>query len=198
MEKQFLGVDREKSQRLSTSTNFACFILNRCVFPIAAGLKMRLDLGDKETLTGYVKNLDAMRSDYIGNAVNGVENPALKRVAKDVTGKQWDEIAGQYPLPNPDIVRDVVDDALRYVSIVGTSVDVAKAVANEKAIKEASAIYATEEDSKKKAELEELCKALNRVFNGAGNFFSQYILLNNGKFTPNPKATIFKPLIYGK
>ena len=198
MSKELLGTDRLKEQKIRTSTNFSCYILNRCVFPIALGLKMHLDLKDKETLTRYVKSLKEMRADYVGNAVNGVDNPALKRVAKDVTERQWEEIAGQYPLPNPGILLDIVANAMDYVTFAGNSLENAKAIANNTAIQEASAIYATEEDSKKKTELEELCNVLNSVFNGAGDLFPQYINLDNGAFMLNPKAINFKPLIYGK
>jgi len=198
MEKQILGIDKDTEQKLRTSTNFACFCLNRCVFPIATGLKMHIDIRDKETLLRYVRSLEEMKGDYVGGAINGVENPALKRVAKDVTERQWEEIAGQYQLPNQDILLDIVDNAMDFVIVWGDSVDNAKAIANNTAIQEASVIVATEEDAKKKAELKRLCEEMNRVFNGAGEMFAQYICFDKGAFMINPKAINFKPLFNGK
>ena len=198
MNKEILGTDREKEQRLRTSTNFASFVLNSVVFPIAKELDMNLDLRDSDKLSRYIKNLDSMRADYVATAINGVENPTLKKVVVTETERQWAEIASKHPLPNPGILLDIVDDALNYVAIMGKSISEAQATANNRAIQEACVIYATEEDAKKKADLESLCETMNGVFNGAGDFFSQYILLVNGTFIPNPKATNYKPLIYGK
>ena len=198
MNKNPLGTDRLKEQKLRTSTNHACFILNRCIFPIAHEIKMHINIQDKETLLRYVLNLDAMRADYEKTAMEGVENPALKKVAEDVTGREFNRAFKNFPLPNPDIVRNIVDDAMEYVSIAGNSVHDAKALANNYAIKEASIIYATPEDDAKKAELEALCEALNRAFNGQGQSFQQYIFEDDGKFFLNPRIINFKPLIYGK
>lgn len=193
-----LGTDRFKEQKLRTSTNHACFIINRCIFPIAQEIKMHIDIQDKETLLRYVLDLDAMRADYAKTAMDGVDNPALKKIAEDVTGREFTRAIKNFPLPNPDIVRDIVDDAMEYVSIAGNSVHDAKALANNEAIKEASLIYATPEDDAKKAELNALCDALNRAFNGQGQYFQQYIFEADGVFSLNPNIINYKPLIYGK
>ena len=159
---------------------------------------MKLQLSDKETLSRYAKSLNAMKEDYIDEALSGIEKPTLQKVAREMAEAQWQEVYKNNPLPNPSIQREILADALDFVDIVGTSVGTAKAIANNNAIREASAIYATEEDAQKKAELEELCKALNSAFNGAGNYFNQYILLDGGTFVLNPRAINFKPLIYGE
>ena len=198
MEKKILRTDKTKEQELRTSTQFACLVLNRSVFPIACELGMRIDLQDKETLLRYVKNLSNMKEAYIESSVNGVDNPSLKRVAREVTEKQWKEIAQKYELPNPYIVNQIVPDALRYVVINGSFVKEAKATANNDAITEDCAIYETEQDRQKKKELEELCNLLNGIFNGQGRFLAQYIVLGeDGKFYLNPNVNNFKPLIYG-
>lgn len=44
MNKNPLGTDRLKEQKLRTSTNHACFILNRCIFPIAQEIKMYINI----------------------------------------------------------------------------------------------------------------------------------------------------------
>ncbi|MBQ2171638.1 MAG: hypothetical protein II454_00395 [Bacteroidales bacterium] len=198
MEKKILRTDKTKEQELRTSTQFACTVLNRSVFPIACELGMRIDLQDKETLQGYVKNLSSMKEAYTETAVNGVDNPALKRVAKEVTEKQWNEVAKKYELPNPYILNQIFPDTLRYVDIKGTFVQDAKAIANNDAIKEACAIYETEQDAQKKKEIHSLCDMLNSVFNGNSQLFAGYVVITNGRFYPKEGVINYKPLYNGE
>ena len=193
-----IGTDAQKQRELQTSTQHACFILNRVIFPIARELRFSFDLADAECLSRYIRSFDAMRADYVSLAVNNIGNPALERVAEEVAQKQWGEVSKKYPLPNSGIVNDIVREWSCYVTITGESVFSAHAISNTDAIIDACKVYATEEDIAKQTELRALCDSLNSVFNGNGQLFGSYISIVDGQFFLIQGVSNYKPIIYGR
>lgn len=198
MKETILGDDSQKRQEIHTSTNHACFVLNRHILPIARELQIRFVVTDSEPLTGYVRNPDKMKQDYIGAAVSRVESPYLQKIAGEATEKQWNEVASKYPLPNKYILQEILPNWKDYVEIIGGTIDNARGIANEKAISDACKIVANEQDLAKREEINNACKVLNEVFNGRGELFSGYIAIQDGAFVPLGKVYNYKPLIYGK
>lgn len=194
---EVLGKDNERLSSLQTGTQHACHLLNNVVIPICKDLTFIIDTFDTASLNRYMRNINALHSDYIGKMKEGAGNPALAIVLEKSAEELWAQAYKKHPIANPYIIEGIPEDVMGYITITGTDIYTFHARQNNPAIEKACMIYAEEEDIAKRDELKEVCEALNRCFNGNAQLFPAYIAIVQGQFAPLKNTTNYKPLIYG-
>ena len=197
MKMESLGKDEQKKQELQAGTQYACHILNNVVMPICKELSFAIDIFDKKALFDYLRNVRKLRTDYLIKMTEGANNPALAVVLKKSAEELWDNAYKKHPLANPYIVEEIPADVMDYLTITGGDVYTFHARANNPAITKACIIEATPDDIAKRDEIKDVCKALNDCFAGAGDLFTAYIAIVQGRFVPVSNVKDYKPLIYG-
>lgn len=194
---EIIGKDKERSASLRSGSQHACHLLNNVVIPICKELTFAIDTSDTATLYGYVRNLDALHSDYIDKMKDVANSPALVAVIEKSSEDLWLQASGKHRIQNPSIIGAIPEDVMDFVTITGEDIFTFRAVQNISAIEKACIIYADGEDCAKRDELKEVCKVLNRCFNGNAQLFPAYIGIVSGQFAPLKNVTNYKPLIYG-
>lgn len=198
MTMEILSQDKERAQELRTGAQFACSILNNVIFPICKELEFGFEVHDREILKRYVYDVELLHSDYLGRTMTGQEgNPALSLVLKKQAEELWGQAEQHFPIKNPYIIGDIPEEVFSMLIINGSDIYDAEARPSQSAIERACIVYADDADFTKKAELKEVCDALNKCFNGRAELFSRYIGIFRGEFTRIEGVQTYKPLIYG-
>lgn len=195
---EILCKDEQKKSALMTGAQHACHLLNNVVIPICKELTFIIDTSDTLSLGKYMRNINALHSDYIGKMKEGAGNPALAIVLEKSAEELWAQAYKKHPIANPYIINEIPLDVFDVLTITGSDIYTFHARTNNPAIAKACIIYAEEEDVSKRAELKEVCDALNRCFNGNGQLFPAYIAIVQGRFAPLKNIKNYKPLIYGE
>lgn len=194
---EVLCKDSEKKRALSTGASFACNLLNGVVVPICKELNFDIDVCDSDTLDEYLRDINALHSNYIEKMSEEASNPALIAVLKNSAETLWSAAYRKHPISNPYIISDIPKGIMEVVTITGSDIYSFHARTNHPAIEKACNIYADEEDISKREELEGVCDALNGCFNGRAHLFSSYITVAQGRFVPVERVSNYKVLING-
>ena len=195
---EILCKDEQKKSALMTGAQHACHLLNNVVVPICRELSFSIDTFDTATLDRYMRAIEALHSDYINKMREGAINPALAIVLEKSAEELWAQACKKHPIANPYIINEIPLEVFEVLTITGSDIYTFHARTNNPAIEKACIIYAEEEDVSKRAELKEVCDALNRCFNGNGQLFPAYIAIVQGRFAPLKNIKDYKPLIYGE
>ncbi|MBO4923393.1 MAG: hypothetical protein J5382_04620 [Bacteroidales bacterium] len=195
---EVLCKDNEKRQALNAGAMHACSLLNLVVIPICKELNFGINISDTVNLDRYMRDIKTLHADYIETMKEGTSsNPALLAVLEKSAESLWSAAYQKHPISNPSVIETIPKGIFDVITIVGDDIHTFHARICYPAIEKACIIYAGADDISKRDELKDVCKVLNKCFNGNAHLFSGYIGIVEGRFTLRDNIKNYKPLIYG-